>query len=413
MDYNALLDLVTDLGYQLGMSGAETYRIEESSNRIMQAYGIKAEAFAIPNCLHVSIETDDGVPLTRMRRIGHHGNDMDSLEVFYNLSRRICAEKPDPLIGKQWLKDAEKSLQKYSYPSYLLGNFLGGAGFSILFGGQYIDALWSGLCGLVIGIVCHLMEKVKANQFFKIITSVFLMACFAYLFNATKLSVNTDAVIIGALMILVPGWLFTNGIRDIIYGDTNSGIHRIVQVFLVAIAIALGTGSAWNLFTSLFGEPTVVTAVIHPLILELIACYFACVGFAILFNIHGKGRMVCAVGGALTWLTYRVCQYAGIGDVTANLIGAMVASMYSEIMARVRKYPAISYLVVSLFPLIPGAGVYYSVNFAVRGDVSSFTSKLGETGSIAGAMAVGILLVSTIVRIFTDRLPQKQAFKMK
>ena len=239
------------------------------------------------------------------------------------------------------------------------------------------------------------------------------MACFAYLFNAAKLSVNTDAVIIGALMILVPGWLFTNGIRDIIYGDTNSGIHRIVQVFLVAIAIALGTGSAWNLFTFFFGAPIVVTAVIHPLILELVACYFACVGFAILFNIHGKGRMVCAIGGTLTWLAYRICQNTGIGDVTANLIGAMVASMYSEIMARVRKYPAISYLVVSLFPLIPGAGVYYSVNFAVRGDVASFTSKLGETGSIAGAMAVGILLVSTIVRIFTDRLPQKQAFKMK
>ena len=65
MDYNALLELVTDLGYQLGLCGAETYRIEESSNRIMQAYGINAEAFAIPNCLHVSIETADGKPMRK------------------------------------------------------------------------------------------------------------------------------------------------------------------------------------------------------------------------------------------------------------------------------------------------------------------------------------------------------------
>ena len=407
MDYNALLELVTDLGYQLGMCGAETYRIEESSNRIMQAYGINAEAFAIPNCLHVSIETADGKPMTRMRRIGQHGNDIDSLERFYNLSRRICTEKPDPNVAKQWLRDTEKSLRQYNYPSYLLGNFLGAAGFSILFGGHYIDALWGGICGLVIGLICSLMEKAKANQFFKIISSVFTMACFAYLFNATHISANTDAVIIGALMILVPGWLFTNGMRDIIYGDTNSGIHRIVQVFLVAIAIALGTGAAWNLFALTLGEPTAAVALIHPLWFELIACLFACFGFAILFNIHGFGAFICAMGGVLTWLSYRLSLLFNVDNVTANLIGTMVAALYSEIMARVRKFPAITYLVVSLFPLIPGAGVYYSVNYAVRGDVVNFTSKLGETGSIAGAIAIGILLVSTIVRIITDRLNQK------
>ncbi|MBQ3251760.1 MAG: threonine/serine exporter family protein [Oscillospiraceae bacterium] len=409
MDYNALLELVTDLGYQLGMCGAETYRIEESANRIMQAYGINAEAFAIPNCLHVSIETAEGKPMTRMRRIGMHGNDIDSLEQFYNLSRRICAEKPDPQVAKQWLKNTERTLRHYSYPSYLLGNFLGGAGFSILFGGHYLDAIWGGICGIVIGIVSDLMDKLKANNFFKIISATFLMACFAYLFNVVNISVNTDAVIIGALMILVPGWLFTNGIRDIIYGDTNSGIHRIVQVFLVAIAIALGTGAAWNLFTSIFGESGITAALLHPLWLELIACFLACIGFAILFNIHGLGVFVCAAGGTLTWLTYRVSQHYGVGDVTANLIGAMVASMYSELMARIRKYPAITYLVISLFPLIPGAGVYYSVNYAVRGDMANFAIKLGNTGSVAGAMAVGILLVSTAFRILTDRLSKRRS----
>lgn len=407
MDYNTLLDLVTDLGYQLGMCGAETYRIEESTNRIMQAYGISAECFAIPNCLHVSIETADGKPMTRMRRIGQHGSDMDSLEQYYSISRRICAEKPDPQVAIQWLKDTERSLRKYTYPGYLLGNFLGGAGFAILFGGHYIDALWGGICGLIIGVINDLMDRLKANQFFKIISATFLMACFAYFFNAVNIAVNTDAVIIGALMILVPGWLFTNAMRDIIYGDTNSGIHRIVQVFLVAIAIALGTGAAWNLFAWIFHAPTSASTIFHPLLFELIACFFACIGFAILFNIHGVGVFVCAAGGALTWLSYRLCQQLGAGDVTANLIGAMAAAMYSEIMARIRKYPAISYLVISLFPLIPGAGVYYSVNYAVRGDMASFASKLGNTGSIAGAMAVGILLVSTVVRIITDRLQKR------
>ncbi len=63
-----------------------------------------------------------------------------------------------------------------------------------------------------------------------------------------------------------------------------------------------------------------------------------------------------------------------------------------------RKYPAISYLVVSLFPLIPGASVYYTMNYAVQGDMEQFAAQGMRTGAITGVIAVGVLLVSSIVR---------------
>ena len=47
MDYDILLDLVTELGYNLAMSGAETFRVEESINRILSSYGIESEVFAM------------------------------------------------------------------------------------------------------------------------------------------------------------------------------------------------------------------------------------------------------------------------------------------------------------------------------------------------------------------------------
>jgi uncharacterized membrane protein YjjP (DUF1212 family) len=124
MDYNTLLDVAVELAYRLAMSGAETFRVEDSVNRIMHSYGIAAETFAIPNCLHVSIETPDGSPITRMRRIGFHGNDLDAVEKYSNLSRRICAEKPDPAVAMQWLQECSSKLRKYSVPVYLIGNFL-------------------------------------------------------------------------------------------------------------------------------------------------------------------------------------------------------------------------------------------------------------------------------------------------
>ena len=81
----------------------------------------------------------------------------------------------------------------------------------------------------------------------------------------------------------------------------------------------------------------------------------------------------------------------------------MVAALYSETMARLRKYPAISYLVISVFPLIPGAGIYYTTNHLVRGDMVSFAAQGTHTIGIAGAMAVGILIISTLFRVISIR----------
>lgn len=399
MDYNTLLDLTCEIGYCLAMSGAETYRIEESVNRIMAAYNINAEAFAIPNCLHVSIETEAGEPMTRMRRVGYHGNDLDAVEKYSNLSRRICQECPDPKIAMQWLAETKQSCIHHSLWAYLLGAFMGACGFAVLFNGGLIECIIAGLCGLLIGLVNKAMDRFKANPFFSTIAASFIMTLFAYLAGKLFGHLNTESIITGALMILVPGLIFTNAIRDIIYGDTNSGINRIVQVLLIAAAIALGTGAAWKLSDLLWGVKDHGNQIAHSLLVEVLAAFIGCVGFTFLFNIHGNGKYLCAIGGVLTWLTYRI-SFMLLNDlIAAYFIGTAIAAIYAEIMARIRKYPAISYLVISAFPLIPGAGVYHTVRYAMNGNMAAATDKGMETLAIAGVMSVGILLVSTAVRI--------------
>ncbi len=402
MDHNMLLDMATDLGYELAMSGAETFRVEESISRVLSAYGVKSEVFAIPNYLIVSILTEDGTPVTRMRRIGQHGNDLDAVEKFSGLSRAYCNRTPDPKDGIQWLDRVRSQLVQYSAPVEYLGDFLGAAGFGFLFGGNWVDGICAGICGILVGFVSKFLEKCKANPFFRTIATSFLMALLAYVFGVIGLAPNPDAVTIGALMILVPGLLFTNAMRDIIYGDINSGVNRIVQVFLTAIAIAVGTAVAWRMIDGIWGIPSSAAAIQYSIPAHAAFSLMGCLGFAILFNIHGPGGLLCALGGVLSWVVYLVVLKAGQGDIAAYFWSALFASLYSEIMARIRKYPAISYLVVSIFPLIPGAGAYYTMNYAVRGEMELFASQGLHTTAIAGILAVGILLGSTAFRMYSD-----------
>ncbi len=402
MDHNALLDLAVDLGYELAMSGAETFRVEESISRVLASYGIKSEVFAIPNYLVASIIREDGQPITRMRRIRQHGNDMDAVEKYSGLSRALCNRKPDPAVGRQWMEYVQTQRICYSPPIFYLGNFLGAAGFGLFFGGNLIDGICSGICGMVVGFVNRFFNKRKASPFFSTIAAAFCMALLAYAMGAAGITHNPDAVSIGALMILVPGLLFTNAMRDIIYGDTNSGVNRIVQVLLIAAAIALGTATAWNLAAVLWGTPVSVEGIPYSLAAQCLFSVIGCIGFAILFNIHGPGGLLCALGGLLSWAVYGITLELSGSDIAANFLGALTASVYSELMARIRKYPAISYLVVSIFPLLPGAGIYYTMNHAVQGRNDLFASQGMHTAAVAGTMAVGILLGATFFRMYSD-----------
>ncbi len=402
MDHEILLDLAAELGYRLAMSGAETYRIEDSVQRVLAAYDISSEVFAIPNCITISLRSQDGKSATRIRRIGYHGNDLDSVEKYNSLSRKICSEKPEPAVAIQWLNETKASRLTYKLWPQLLGHILGASGFCIFFGGNFIDALSAGLCGLLIGLTGWFLEKFKTNNFFKTIACAFIMTFVACACGVLGLAHSTDMVVIGALMLLVPGLIFTNAMRDIIFGDTNSGINRIVQVLLIAAAIALGTGVAWNVARSIWVLPGSPNPLQHGILMQCLACMIGCTGFSIVFNIHGRGGLLCILGGLLTWLAYSAAAFLGCGELICFFLSSVVAAIYAEIMARVRKYPTISYLVVSIFPLIPGAGIYYATNHLVLGNMTDFATTATHTVAIAGVIAVGILSVSTIVRLWGE-----------
>ena len=402
MNYNLRLDLVSDLGYELAMSGAETSRVEETITRVLGAYGVGSEVFAIPNYFLITIQTEDGTPITRMRRIGYHGNDLYGVELFSDLSRKLCQHHPQLHDAMLWLEDTKNKKAVFTFPVLLLGYFLGAFGFGIFLGGSFPDGICAGLCGIVAGTVSTIAVRQNANPFFHTIAASFFMALLAYGFGAAGIAPNADAVTIGALMILVPGLLFTNAMRDIIYGDINSGVNRIVQVFLVAAALAVGTAAALGLSHRLFGVIPEADTIDYPLLISSVFCFIGCVGFSILFNIHKLGILLCALGGTIAWISYCITLELMQDGISAYFVSAFVASLYSEILARIRKFPALSYLVISIFPMIPGAGVYYTMIWAVRGNMEQFFNQGMYTAAIAGVMAVGILLPSTLFRMYAD-----------
>ena len=403
MNYTLLMELVSRIGCGIAMGGAETYRVEESVNRILGAYGVESRVYSVPNSLIITIMIHGQSPMTQLCRMERKGTNLDAVEQYSNLGRRICAQKPELETAMQWLEDTEKAKKQYALPALLAGNMLVAWGFCIFFGGRWMDSVCAMACGLLLGIAEHFMGKLKTNVFFLKVAAAFLMAALAYGISAFGIVPNVDSAVIGTLMLLVPGLLFTNAMRDIIFGDTNSGINRVVEALLIAVAVALGTAIAWNLVNGIYPLPQQLETLAHSPWVTCFVSFVACAGFVIVFNIHGKGKLLCALGGVITWGAYCLALQLGCGNYLCCFIATCAAAVFSEVMARVRKYPAISYLVISLLPLIPGAGIYYCALYAIRGDMQTAVQYGIDTLAVAGVMAAGILVVSTAVRMWTAR----------
>ena len=226
MDHDKLLNIAVEMGCQLMASGAEIYRVEESMERLLLAYDLPtAEVFAIPNCIIASVNTPEGHPITRMRRIASHGTELPPLEEAEALVMGLsqCPRRHAP-----W--------------QVLVGHAIAAAFFAPLFGGGVLDTLGALLGGLGVGI-CLLYGKrlIGSNTFFRTVICSAIASLLSLFLVRIGLGRSLDTVTISVLMLLVPGVALTNAMREIMAGDVVSGLSRTADAILVAAAIALGS----------------------------------------------------------------------------------------------------------------------------------------------------------------------------
>ena len=127
-------------------------------------------------------------------------------------------------------------------------------------------------------------------------------------------------------------------------------------------------------------------------------------GFNLLFHIRGKKLVLATLGGVISWAVFLVLEPILPGEAVRYFISAAVVTAYGEILARVEKTPTTTFLVPSIIPLIPGSALYYTMNYALNKQWSQFAGQAFYTVQLALALAVGIIAVTTAVRLVTTAL---------
>jgi uncharacterized membrane protein YjjP (DUF1212 family) len=236
------LSLAANVGRSILEAGGETYRAEEAVVILCNAWGYKeSECFATPTGLMSSAIDKDGRSVSAIRRIQRRSVDLNRIA---RIQEEITKEA-DLQAGLELFKTCFESLLiERSYPVYfqIIAAGICAAFFTLLFGGTFLDAIPAFIAGLIVKIFSIATLKKYFPDFIINMAGGALVAIIAVLFKEAYSGFNLDKIIIGSIMLLVPGLATVNAVRDTIAGDLVAGVARLADAFIAAAAISMGSG---------------------------------------------------------------------------------------------------------------------------------------------------------------------------
>ena len=242
-DYgDRLAKALTRIGAILTKSGADVHRVEDTMQRICKAYGAGViDAYVTPSLLIISFSFEDREGLFHnIKRIYTSSYDLNKIDVINTLSREICAQ-PIALDELDKRLDAIENAEGYSDRIIILAAAIASFSFGFIFGGGIYEALCSLVVGAIVMAFDKLVSKIELGSFLKNMFSGAILTTLSMLISSI-LPVDRDIIIIASIMLLVPGLIITNAVRDSVNGDLISGITRAIEAIFIAVAVSLGSG---------------------------------------------------------------------------------------------------------------------------------------------------------------------------
>ena len=380
-----LLPCLLDMGEAMILAGADVNLVEKLLRRVGHAYGaVKMNVLVITASIIVTMTLPGGREHTQTRRIENAGEtDFGKLEKLTNL----CIDAYRDPIPIDELKLRFEDIRRVPFPKSALfaGGVAAAASFAVFFGGSLVDGAVAAVFAVVMCLLIVYLKPLTPNT---IAFNFMACAITGLMIGAASLVVpgmSVDMVIIGVIMLLIPGVAMTNATRDMISGDTIAGVMRFIESLIWASAIALGFMASLWIMGIQTGE---FTSNAGPVV-SLVACIPASLAFALFFDVRRSLLAIATVGGVVTWAIYLLhSEYVSAAPFTPTFVASCFAAVFSEVLARRFHTPTSTFFITSVIPLVPGRALYFTMKCALMGS----WEQCGGFGLLTLQFVLGIAL---------------------
>ncbi len=240
--------LAVSIGEQLLKNGGEVSRVEDTVRRILQHYNYTNHSvYTISNGIFVTVDERGDRPISCVRNVPSWSTNLGKIAELNKLSREICSDKCSVEEAEDRLKHIA-DMQYTELSLQVLGTAVGSAAFCFVFGGKWPDMIVAFVIGFLLKSILELSSRKGVSKFIgqilgSLMVTIIAVTCYQFI-NV----IQVDAVIIGSIMLLVPGVALTTSVRDFFGGDYLSGSIHLIDALLTAMCIAAGVGVGMKLF---------------------------------------------------------------------------------------------------------------------------------------------------------------------
>ena len=405
------LAVASEAGHILLENGAEISRVEETMERIASHYGVDSKSFFVLS--NGIFTTSSFNKYANVEFIPFKGTQLDKVVAVNQLSRDIVS-------GKYTLEAAEKQLKVIRtmppHPRWeqVLASALGSAGFCIVFGGGMLDCAASFVCGILLWLFVLFVTAPHMSKIVGNIVGGFFVTGLCILFHRIGFGHSLPNMIIGAIIPLIPGVPFVNGVRDLANEDYIAGATRLLDALLVFFCIAAGVALAFVCDSLISGsmirlQGMTVDPFTFKMPVQIVASFIGTAAFAVLFGVPRKYYVLCGVSGVLGWILYMVLvRYAAFTAPAATVFATMLVVLSARYFSVLDRCPAIVFLLCGIFPLVPGAGVFWTSYYVVSDQLRLALGSGFMAVKVTIAIVLGIILISELpARMFSGRRAAK------
>ena len=389
---------VFDLAYEAGAilleNGAEISRVEETMKRIASHYGVEDESFfVLSNGIMAT-----GKDYARSKFIPIKGASLDKVVAVNQLSREVEQGKCSLEQMEQRLKAIRAMKTKPTWEQ-ILASAVGSAAFCIIFGGGFMDCLASFVAGLVLWIYMLFVASKRLSRIVGTASGGLLATLICFSMYRIGIGNHLSNMIIGAIIPLIPGVAFTNGIRDMANEDYIAGTTRLLDAMLSFFCIALGVALAFMFDENVFGEMHRLEGLVADpqtsnFVVQLVAAFLGTVSFAALFGVPCKYYFDAGFCGTIGWLLYLVLsRYTAMSPAEVLFCATALVTFTALLQSIGRKCPITVFLISGIFPLVPGAGIFWTSYNIVSNQLPDAINTGFTALKATVAIAFGILVV--------------------
>jgi uncharacterized membrane protein YjjP (DUF1212 family) len=382
-----------DLGLALHRAGVSAFRLEGALTKVADTLGLRATFFSTPTALMASVEGR-----THLLRTEPGDVDLDRMCALDEISNAVIAGEMTPEAGSAAIVEALDAPRRYSAlvtaAAYTAASLVA----ALFLAGSLVDSAVSAVAGLLIGALAWLAERSREFARVFLIIASLLAAGVAWLAAAAGLPVDLQVVTIAGLIAFVPGLSLTVAMNELTTGHLASGTARLAYVAIVLVQMGLGVALAERLGAAFHVAPPEVapSLLLATRWLMFAALPAAVLAFSVLLRARLRDYGWLLLTGALT-LGVTVAVSEAVDPVSGSFLGALVAGVVSNGLARWSNRPAANFLVPSLFLLVPGSVGLRSVSSLVDADVLSGVQTAFSMSLIAIALVGGMLVANVVL----------------